>query len=291
MNVSGLSGEAYPTSIPLYPELNPIDWEIANGEFDTAIVGLRRMYESGHETIPEFEITWRLAQAFIFSAEDKLARDNDKDAAVRRFNEGEIWVNRTIELNPDDHIGYFWAAVLIGQRGMMDGPLSSLRSAGDMRSNLQTAASMNPFASHVYYTASILYLALPRLISFGDRDAAVNFARAGVDLQYRMYEIGGTVQIKEDFSLQLARSLWDRNWNRRRREREHAAKINAIESYDHPFDRAMRYEARIQLRPLSDREEALEILAQVEARLAGRERNYSDQRDWDELQRLKTEWR
>ncbi|GAB6089496.1 hypothetical protein JCM12856_10890 [Spirochaeta dissipatitropha] len=263
---------------------------ITNGEFDSAIAELRALYDSGQETVPLFEISWRLAQAHIFSAEDVLTRTKNREEASRRFDEGEFWIRRTIELNPDDHIGYFWTAALIGQRGMMDGALSSLRGAGDMRTNLQTAAALNPHAAHVYYTASILYLALPRLISFGDRDAAVNFARAGVDLQLRVYELGGIVQIKEDFYLQLARSLWDRNWNHRRRDRERTAKINSIESHEHPFDRAMRYEARIELRPLSDREEALEILRQVETRLAGRELNYSDQRDWDELQSLKAEW-
>ncbi len=267
-------------------ELRPVDEMLVRGEFDAALSMLLDIYAQPAHVYPEYEITWRIAQAYLFRGDNAMFQGQDEQTYIDDYDQAEIWVNRTLELAPDKHFGYFWNAALIGQRGMMNGPLNSLVSSGEMLDMLNEAARLDPERGYVYYLASFLYQLLPRVISFGDRDAAVCMARAGIYYQDRMFENGIITHRYQDYYLQLARSLWDRNWSLAKRQREQEDKREDLARTQDPFERAKLFEAIVEIPAMSDREEARMILQQVRSRLDYENRIYADYRDWLKLDEL-----
>ncbi|AFG37133.1 hypothetical protein [Spirochaeta africana] len=288
--VAAVSNQPLPRDLPVYPEMVEVDWLVMDGEFRAAIDQLKEYLEDEDRDFPELEIAWRMAQITQYAGEDAWYRDADSDTIAQWFERSEQWVEHTIEIAPDEHHGYFWDAALIGQRAMVRGPLNSLFAAPDMRDRLIEAAEHEPYAGHVYYAASILYHQLPRMISFGDRDAAVSLARAAVAYQKIMLEFEVIPKATEGFYLQLARSLWTRNWSRQRRLQEQQRKREKLQNLEHPFERAKHFEGRFSIPSMSDREEARMLIDQVAVRLNGDDLVYIDRRDRERLQELQEAW-
>ncbi|MFW6363583.1 MAG: hypothetical protein ACOC0D_07020 [Spirochaeta sp.] len=280
----------YVTAVPVYPEMVEVDWMLLNGDFTSAVSVLEEYYADPPSDVPLLEIVWRLAQATQYAAEDAWSRDRDKEIIDDWFAQSEQWVRLTVEIAPEEHHGYFWKAALIAQQAQVRGPLNSLFAAPEMRDLLIQASELEPQAGHIYYAASYLYHLLPRMISFGDRDAAVSLARAGLWHQRVMQEQRIVPKVTEGFPLQLARALWTRNWSHERRVQGQREKRSELTRTDHPFERAMLFEGSRSIPDVGDREEALQIIAEVEQRLSYPNPVYADRRARGWLDDLKEAW-
>ncbi|THB62552.1 MAG: hypothetical protein D6B26_07665 [Spirochaetaceae bacterium] len=273
----------------IHPRLIEVDLLLARGELTEAVELLTAYYQEPADIQP-LQIAWRLAQSHIYIADHLMYQGISDDRVEAAFDTAQEWLDVAMEIDDSQHFAYFWQAALIGQRGIYNGPLNSLATSGQMRDLLIKSAQMEPTAGYIYYTASFLYELLPRFFSFGDRDAAVSLARTGIMYHLKMVEDGLVVHDFQDNRLQLARALWHRDWDQEKRRAEQAVKRDMLKQVADPFERAKLMEGIMEIPEMSDRQEALVILDQVQARLDYPDRLYADERDWEKLMQLRAAW-
>ncbi len=229
-----------------------------NKEFiQSAISFTRDRMEKAH-------LYWRLARTTLEIGDLLEQEGASEDVLLETFIEGEGYADKSIELNSNSYWGYYWKSANIGRWGEVKGIFNSLFKAKPMRDLLHQAISIYPAHPDSYYVLGIMYRKVPgRPISFGNSDRSVSFARKAVDAQRAEFEAGDANEIKLSFYMELARSLWERDWSERKREKEARSKAEEFRKTTDVLEKHYYYEGVIDIPDTSDREEAVEMMSWV----------------------------
>lgn len=226
------------------------------------------------------ELYWRLARAWLHLGDQAEDRGATGQQLLAFFAKGEELAQKAIDLDPGNHLGYYWKSANSGRWGQVKGILNALFKAKPMRDLLRKAVSLKPDHAESYYVLGQLYEQVPGVpISFGDKDFAVSLGRKAVDLKAEQVTAGMEEKLDYDFYTELAKHLWERNWSAARRLKEQDKKSALYKSKIDPMEKNLYYEGVVTLQKASDREEALELIAwtvkQMEG-LASRDRSQED---------------
>jgi len=212
------------------------------------------------------ELYWRISRENIQLGDiaDKAKKPQDQVLAI--FEEGAGYADKAIAADPGNDLGYFWKSANIGRWGQVKGVFNALGKATDIRDLLFKVLSINPDRSDAYFVLGQLYRELPGWpISFGNTDWAVCLGRRAVDLNVEQVAAGKEKNNGFDFSTELAKTLHNRGWSasKRRSEREQQAEKYAFAKT--AFEKACYYEGTVDLKDMSDAQEAKEIIQGVVA--------------------------
>ena len=233
------------------------------------------------------ELYWRAARENIELGDQAEKDKMPKDALLKIFDEGEGFANKAIEADPNSYQAYYWKSANIGRGGQVRGILNSLGKAGPMKDLLTKAITINPAHSDSYFVLGQLYRELPGWpVSFGNIDFAVSLGRKAVDLRAEQYKSGAEKEGGYNFSVELGKTLWKRNWSAEKRlseQKNQAARFAAATTL---LDKASNYDGTVTLKNVSDREEAkalvmwaIQSMESLPARSAGQEKDLVDARD------------
>ncbi|MFW6252687.1 MAG: hypothetical protein ACOC4F_02040 [bacterium] len=239
------------------------------------------------------EVYWRMARmTLVLVDRDRARGDTSDDELVARLEDGEALAAEAIEADPSLAEGHFWMAANMGRRGQVRGVLNSLFMAGDVRDYAQAAISRDEDLAEAYHLLGILYRELPGgIISFGDAGRAVSLGRRAVDLNREAFENDEADEIYYQYQIELAQSLWARDWNARRRGRAHRELQSEYRSASTALDRAFTYEGARDLPSGSDRDEAVAMIEDVISSLESLRSPTQAQRDYlAEAQELLDDW-
>ncbi|MFW5814387.1 MAG: hypothetical protein ACOCWX_02975 [Spirochaetota bacterium] len=236
---------------------------------------------SGAGSGPErAEVYWRLARATLAVGEALEDDGATEDEVLPVYEQGEQYGIDAVEADPENHLGYYWQSANIGKWGQVKGILNALFKAAPMRDLLKQAITQEPDHADSYYVLGQLYAQVPGVVSFGNDDYAVSLARKSIDLHEAELASGETDDVQHDFYIQLASHLMERNWNGRKRSREHDGKREAYRATNDPLEKGWYYEGTVEIRDQSDRDEAENLLADMIRRLEA----ISDRTDGQERQ-------
>ncbi len=238
------------------------------------------------------EALWRLSRAIMKETNLDQFEGLGDDEAIRRYEEGAGHAREAIEIDPSIAEAYFWEAANRGIVGKTRGVLNSLFMASDLDELLHQSVRRDDDYPEPFFMLGTLYRELPgRPISFGDDDAAVSFGRLAVDLHEEEFRRGEDIVPFYDYYLELAMSLWDRNWRQNKRDREQSNKRQAAGSADGPVEEAALYEGSVSIPGQSDREEALSLVREMERRLSAiADPTVRNRRDLAKAQELLSDW-
>ncbi len=208
------------------------------------------------------EVYWRRARLqLVLVDRDRAAGSTPDRELVQRLEQGEAYAQQAIDADSSLAEGHFWMAANMGRRGQVRGVLNSLFMASDVRDYAQAAISRDETLAEAYHLLGILYRELPGgIISFGDDQRAVSLGRRAVDLNRDAYERGDAEDIFYQYQIELAQSLWERNWNQRRRSRAHAGLQSDFRAASTALDRAFTYEGALNIATGTDRDEAISMI-------------------------------
>jgi len=233
------------------------------------------------------ELYWRAARETLELGDDAEDRKEPKEAILKYFDEGEKYADMAIAADPQNNLGYYWKSSNIGRWGQVKGILNSLAKAKPMKELLVKDLSLDASHSDAYFVLGQLYRELPGgPISFGDSDAAVSLGRMAVDLRSQAVQSGKEKELSYSYYLHLAKSLWKRNLSAAKRASGMAKKQAAWQAAKTPLERGSAYEANVQLKAVSDREEARELvnwmigeLSRMATRTAGQDSDLADAKE------------
>ncbi len=215
------------------------------------------------------ELYWRASRETLELGDEAEDRREPKDAILKIFEKGQEYADLAIAANPQNNLGYYWKSSNIGRWGQIKGILNSLFKAAPMKELLVKDLSLDSSHPDAYFVLGQLYRELPGSpLSFGDSDAAVSLGRMAVDLRVQAMESGKEKELSYGYYLQLAKSLWKRNLTAVKRASGLAKKQAAWQSAATPLEKGSTYEATIQLKAGSDREEARELVSWIIAELS-----------------------
>ena len=210
------------------------------------------------------ELYWRSARETLELGD--LAEKDAKPIAevLALFSEGEAYADKAIAADPLNDLGYYWKSANIGRWGQVKGVLNALFKAASMRDLLVKELSLNPGRSDPYYVLGELYRELPGWpVSFGNIDAAVSLGRKAVDMRRAQVEQGVEKELVYNFSTELAKSLYKRNWSAAARAAGQKDKLSKLAAASAPLEKAAFYEATVTLMEQSDRDEAKSLVQWV----------------------------
>jgi len=159
----------------------------------------------------EAEIYWRLSRLEV-SFGDNSEKDNEK---LSHYENGLDLALKSIETN-DNPMAHLWKASNIGRIGQTKGILKSLSAAENMRSDLRIVLDdFNALdSSETWYVLGTLYTSVPGgFISFGNKNYGISYYRIAVDT------IPDKVIYPNHYKA-LALALYDRNWDKNKRDKE-----------------------------------------------------------------------
>jgi tetratricopeptide (TPR) repeat protein len=206
------------------------------------------------------EVLWRMARGTLELGDQS---DNSKApvaSTLKIFEEGEAYATRAIEADPQNADAYYYKGSNIGRWGQVKGILDSLFKAGPMRDQLEKALDIRPDFSDAYYVLGQLYDQVPGFISFGNMDYAVSLGRKSVDLRVREVQNGVKKELGYDYYTELGKHLWKRGWSAQQRLNEQKNKRTRAASAKTILEKAFYYEGEIELKNLTDKEEAKAML-------------------------------
>lgn len=236
--------------------------------YDRTVQVLERALSSASSDSQRAEVYWRLSRVQLGIGDELRDEEGDDDAAMEVYDRGMDYGDQAIEVDPENNLGYYWKASNLGRWGETRGILSSLRQAGPMRDLLEQSIQRDPDHAESYYVLGLLYARVPGgLISFGNTDYAVSLGRKAVDLHLADVR-AGEEELYYPIRFELASHLIDRDWNRRKREREQASKRREHERADGILEQSFYYEGTVDTPPVDDEEEARRILEDVIDELA-----------------------
>ncbi len=239
------------------------------------------------------ELYWRIARATLNLGDEAEDNGASKDTLLKIFEEGESYATEAIKADPENYNGYYWKSANIGRWGQTKGILNSLFKAGPMRDLLVKAISLKPDFPDAYYVLGQLYEQVPGFpVSFGNADYAVSLGRLSVDLYREWYDKGLKKEIDYDYYTELAKHLYKRNWDSRKRKSSQAKKKRKYQSTRDVFEKGANYEGVITLKSISDREEAREMIKWVIDKLSSignRKRSQND--DLKEAKETLASWK
>lgn len=209
------------------------------------------------------EVYWRMSRATLGVAD--LAKDAGRsdDVLLEIYGDGEGYADKAIELDATNHNSYFYKSANIGRAGQVKGVLNSLMSASTMRDLLKQTISYEPTYGPAYFVLGQLYAQVPGMISFGNDDYAVSFARKSIDLHEAEMESGEADGVEYGYYIQLASHLIERGWNQRKRNREHSKKEREFNQTDDILERHFYYEGVTSIPSVDDEREARDLLERM----------------------------
>jgi tetratricopeptide (TPR) repeat protein len=239
------------------------------------------------------ELYWRLARAWLNLGDLAEDRQVKGEALLAFFARGEELAQKAIDLDPQNHLAYYWKCANIGRWGQVKGILNALAKAKPMRDLLQKTLLIRPDHSDSYYVLGQLYEQVPGPpLSFGDDDWAVSLGRKSVDLRAEQVRAGQEEELNYDFYTELAKHLWDRNWSPARRLREQAKKAAPYAAKTDPMEKNFYYEAEVKLAEVSDRQEARQLVGWAVVQMQGLpQRTRSQEDDLQEALELQADWK
>lgn len=207
------------------------------------------------------ELYWRAARETLELGDQAEEAKQPAAAILKIFEEGEGYANKAIEADPQNDLGYYWKSSNIGRWGQTKGILNSLVKAGPMKELLVKVVGLNSVRSDAYHVLGQLYRELPgRPLSFGNVDEAVSLGRHAVDLRAAQVAAGQEKAINYNYSTELAKTLYKRNWSAKARASDKTKKAAKYAAAKDPLAKAMAYEATRTLEVVSDRAEARSLL-------------------------------
>lgn len=236
--------------------------------YERTVEVLERALSSASSDSQRAEVYWRLSRVQLGMGDELRDEEGDDDAAMEVYDRGMEYGDQAIEADPSNNLGYYWKASNLGRWGETRGILSSLRQAGPMRDLLEQSIQRDPDHAESYYVLGLLYARVPGgLISFGNTDYAVSLGRKAVDLHLADVR-AGEEELYYPIRFELASHLIDRDWDRRKRQREQASKQREHERADGILEQSFYYEGTVDIPPVGDEEEARRILEDVIDELA-----------------------
>ncbi len=210
------------------------------------------------------QLSWRLSRATLHLGDEAEKEGAGTEELLKIYEEGESYADRAIELDPGNHLGYYWKSANIGRWGQTKGILDSLFKAAPMRDLLKKAVMLKPDHSDSYYVLGQLYEQVPGFpISFGNVDYSVSLGRKAVDLHEEQYRKGIEKEINYDYYTELAKHLYKRNWSDSKRKKEQKRKSTRYRSQSDLLEKNFNYEGIVELEKGSDREEAGKMIEWV----------------------------
>ncbi len=212
------------------------------------------------------ELYWRVSRETIELGDLAEKAKKSTDDVLGFFVEGEGYADKAIEADPDNDLGYFWKSANIGRWGQVKGVFNALGKAAPIRDLLLKVLSINPDRSDAYFVLGQLYRELPGWpISFGNTDWAVSLGRKAVELNEAEVAQGKEKDNGFDFSTELAKTLRQRGWSAANRLSEHKKKAEMYDAAKTTFEKACVYEGAVDLKNISDAQEAKQIIQDVVA--------------------------
>jgi tetratricopeptide (TPR) repeat protein len=214
------------------------------------------------------ELYWRASRETLELGDIAEKAGKPQADILGVFTEGEGYADKAIAADPGNDLGYYWKAANIGRWGQVKGVVNSLFKAGPMRDLLVKELSLNPERPDPYFVLGELYRELPGWpVSFGNLDAAVSLGRRAVDARQAQVASGAEKAPDYNFSTELAKTLYKRNWSAAARRAGQKEKSSKIASAGTPLDRGSLYEATVTLKDVSDRDEARALVQQAVSEL------------------------
>ncbi len=210
------------------------------------------------------ELYWRLARAYLNLGDDAEDNGADEKVLLEIFQAGENAASKATDLDPNNHLAYYWKSGNIGRWGQTKGILNSLFKAKPMRKLLTRAIEINLEHADSYYVLGQLFEQVPGFpVSFGNVDASVSLGRKAVVLHTQQVASGEEDEFRYDFFTELAKHLYARDWSSAKRSKEQAKKGSRYRSEKDILKKNFYYEGTIDLKKASDREEAALLLGWV----------------------------
>jgi hypothetical protein len=223
---------------------------------------------SAASTKEQAELYWRASRETLELGDIADQAKRQQADILSLFTQGEGYADKAIAADPQNDLGYYWKSSNIGRGGQVKGVLNSLFLAGPMKELLVRELSLNVDRADAYYVLGQLYRELPGWpVSFGNIDSAVSLGRRAVDLRKGQVRNGTEKDYVYNFSTELAKTLYKRNWSPATRLAEQKNKAGKLSSASTPLDKASLYEATASLSPSSDRDEAKALVQSVVSEL------------------------
>jgi tetratricopeptide (TPR) repeat protein len=230
---------------------------------------LEETLEDASNSNERAEVYWRMSRATLGIGDLAADAGAPDDELIATYEEAEGYADQAIAADPNNHNGYFYKSANIGKAGQVRGVLNSLVSAAPMRDLLEQTITKDPDYAPAYFVLGQLYAQVPGVISFGNDDYAVSFARKSIDLHEAELDSGVEDEMAYDYYIQLASHLIERDWNERKRNREHDDKRQAFQSTSDPLERHFHYEGMVDIPDVNDTDEAEQILDRMISLLQG----------------------
>ncbi len=239
------------------------------------------------------ELSWRASREAV-----ELGNKASKEKLPMRqvlvyFDEGETYAEKAIQADPDHDFGYFWKGIaILGRLGQVGGLFNALSQIGPVKDLLLKGLSINPDRALTWFLLGQLYREAPGWpISFGDGDIAVSLGRKAVDLNVSSENPGVEKGATYNFQVELAKSLYSRNWSAARRLSAQKEKAQQLPRALTIFEKAALYEATVTLEDKSDRQEAKSIVQEVIAAMETlSDPTASQSRDLQNAKQVLTKW-
>ena len=223
------------------------------------------------------ELYVRAARETLKLGQQAEDRGTPAGEVLRICEDGEAYADAAIQADPGNDLGYYWKAANMGRWGQVKGMLYALFMTGPVRDLLSQEVGINPRRSDAYSVLGQLYRMLPGWpISFGNVDAAVSLERESVDLRVSQVRSGEERTMDYSFTVELARSLFQRNWSAETRLKEQESKRARYQGAATALERGFDYEGIVTLPPFSDREEARRIVEQTITQMEAMPRRTAD---------------
>jgi tetratricopeptide (TPR) repeat protein len=214
------------------------------------------------------ELYWRAARETLELGDVAQKAGTPQADVLSVFTEGEGYADKAIAADPQNDLGYYWKSANIGRWGQVKGVLNALMKAQPMKDLLVKELSLNPDRTDPYYVLGELYRELPGWpVSFGNLDDAVSLGRKAVDMRQAQLESGMEKELVYNFSTELAKTLYKRNWSAATRAAEQKNKAAKLASASTPLEKGSLYEAAVTLKDMSDRDEAKALVQAVVSEL------------------------
>jgi hypothetical protein len=227
-------------------------------------VFIKETIESTTDVKEKAELYWRLARTTLEVGDLLELEGAEEDVLLDTFIEGEGYADRSIELDPGSYWGYYWKSANMGRWGEVKGIFNALFKAKPMRNLLQQALAIYPEHPDSFYVLGIMYRKVPgKPISFGSSNKSVSLARKAIDAHRAEYEAGIEDEIKLSYYMELARSLWERDWSASKRRKEMRSKAEDFREETDVLEKNFYYEGTLDIPDMADREEAVDIMRWV----------------------------
>ena len=225
---------------------------------------IKEAIEATADPMQQAQLYWRLSRTTLEIGDLRKEQETDQGVLLAIFLEGEGYADKSIELDPDSYWGYYWKSANIGRWGEVKGILNALFKAKPMRDILRQVLAVYPDHPDSFYVLGIMYRKVPgKPISFGNSSKSVSLVRKAIDAQRAEYEAGVAKEIKLSYFMELARSLWARNWSAEKRRKEMASLVKDFEKETDILEKNSYYEGTVAIPEVSDREEAVAVMNRV----------------------------